>query len=60
MLDKRFVTATSGNGTRGTYAATLTYPSGKTGSATVKVWEPSAENGQPLGTVEIPVQFGSS
>ena len=58
VLDKRFVTATSGNGTRGTYAATLTYPSGKTGPATVKVWEPSAENGQPLGTVEVPVQLG--
>ncbi len=58
VLDKHFVTATSGNGTRGTYATTLTFPAGQTGSATVKVWEPSAENGQPLGTVEIPVQLG--
>ena len=58
VLDKHFVTATSGSGTRGTYATTLTYPAGTTGSATVKVWEPSAENGQPLGTVEIPVQLG--
>ncbi len=58
VLDKHFVTATSGSGTRGTYAATLSYPTGTTGSATVKVWEPSAENGQPLGTVEIPVTLG--
>jgi len=58
VLDEHFVTATSGNGTRGTYATTLTYPAGQTGSATVKVWEPSAENGQPLGTVEIPVRLG--
>jgi germination protein M len=58
VLDKHFVTATSGSGTRGTYASTLTYPAGTTGSATVKVWEPSAENGQPLGAVEIPVQLG--
>ncbi|MGZ4382061.1 MAG: GerMN domain-containing protein [Gaiellaceae bacterium] len=58
VLDKHFVTATSGSGTRGTYATTLTFPTGTTGSATVKVWEPSAENGQPLGTVEIPVQLG--
>ena len=58
VLDKHFVTASSGSGTRGTYATTLTFPSGQTGSATVKVWEPSAENGQPLGTVEIPVSIG--
>jgi germination protein M len=58
VLDKHFVTATSGSGTRGTYATTLTFPAGQTGSATVKVWEASAENGQPLGTVEIPVQLG--
>ncbi len=58
VLDTHFVTATSGNGTRGTYATTLKYPAGQTGSATVKVWEPSAENGQPLGTVEIPVELG--
>jgi hypothetical protein len=58
VLDTHFVTATSGNGTRGTYATTLASPAGQKGSATVKVWEPSAENGQPLGTVEIPVQLG--
>ena len=58
VLDKHFVTATSGSGTRGTYATTLTYPAGATGSATVKVWEPSAENGQPLGTVDFPVSLG--
>jgi len=58
VLDKHFVTATAGSGTRGTYATTLAFPTGQTGSATAKVWEPSAENGQPLGTVEIPVQLG--
>jgi germination protein M len=58
VLDKHFVTATSGSGTRGTYATTLSYPTGTTGSATVKVWEPSAENGQPLGAVDFPVTLG--
>lgn len=58
VLDRHFVTATSGSGTRGTYVTTLTYPDGQKGAATVKVWEASAENGQPLGTVEIPVQLG--
>ena len=58
MLDKHFVTASAGSGTRGTYATTLTYPASAAGSATVKVWEPSAENGEPLGTVEIPVTLG--
>jgi hypothetical protein len=58
VLDKHFVTATSGSGTRGTYATTLANPDGQTGPATVKVWEASAENGQPLDTVEIPVQLG--
>ena len=58
VLDKHFVTATSGSGTRGTYATTLANPDGQTGQATVKVWEASAENGQPLDTVEIPVQLG--
>lgn len=58
VLDRHSVTATSGSGTRGTYVTTVAYPAGQTGAATVKVWEPSAENGQPLGTVEIPVQLG--
>ena len=58
VLDRHSVTATSGSGTRGTYVTTVAYPAGRTGDATVKVWEASAENGQPLGTVEIPVTLG--
>ena len=57
VLDRHSVTATSGSGTRGTYATTLTWSPERGGAATVKVWEPSAENGQPLGTVEIPVKL---
>jgi hypothetical protein len=55
------VTATSGNGTRGTFDAVLC-PDGKApvgpGPARLIVYEPSAANGQPLGRVEIPLRYG--
>ena len=59
VLDGHFVTAASGTGTRGSYVTSVHFPAGRTGDATLKVWEASAENGQPLGTVEIPVRLGS-
>ena len=53
-LLQRFVTATSGSGTRGTYDVTLTFPD-TVEPRWLEVFEPSAENGQPLHRVRIPL-----
>jgi germination protein M len=53
-LVQTFVTATSGSGTRGTYDVTLTFPDTVT-PRWLEVFEPSAENGQPLHRVRIPI-----
>jgi germination protein M len=53
-LLQQFVTATSGSGTRGTYDVTLTFPDTVT-PRWLEVFEPSAENGQPLHRVRIPL-----
>jgi hypothetical protein len=51
----RFVTASSGSGTRGTYDTTISFP--HTGAAiTLVAYEPSAANGKPLHTVRIPLR----
>ena len=53
----RFVTASSGSGTRGTYDTTMSFP--HTGGAiTLVAYEPSAENGKPLHVVRIPLREG--
>jgi hypothetical protein len=48
------VTASSGSGERGTFSATLDVDASP-GSITLVAFEPSAENGQPLHTVRIPL-----
>jgi germination protein M len=53
-LLQKFVTATSGSGTRGTYDVTLTFPDTDT-PRWLEVFEPSAENGEPLHRVRIPL-----
>ncbi|MFY9579104.1 MAG: Gmad2 immunoglobulin-like domain-containing protein [Gaiellaceae bacterium] len=53
-LLQKFVTATSGSGTRGTYDVTLTFPD-TVELRWLEVFEPSAENGQPLHRVRIPL-----
>ena len=53
-LLQRFVTATSGSGTRGTYDVTLTFPD-TVEPRWLEVFEPSAENGEPLHKVRIPL-----
>jgi germination protein M len=53
-LLQKVVTATSGSGTRGTYDVTLTFPDGAT-PRWLEAFEPSAENGQPLHKVRIPL-----
>jgi len=53
-LLQKFVTATSGSGTRGTYETTLTF-SDALRPRWLEVFEPSAENGRPLHKVRIPL-----
>lgn len=55
-LADEVVTATSGSGTRGTFAATVAF-AGR-GAGRLVAFEPSAENGKPLHTVEIPLALG--
>jgi len=53
-LLQKVVTATSGSGTRGTYDVTLTFPD-TVEPRWLEAYEPSAENGQPLHVVRIPL-----
>jgi germination protein M len=53
----RFVTATSGSGTRGTFDATISFPH-TGGPITLVAYEPSAENGKPIHVVRIPLKEG--
>jgi germination protein M len=56
-VSSRFVTATSGSGTRGTYDTTISFP--RTGGPiTLVAFEPSAENGKPIHIVRIPLKEG--
>jgi hypothetical protein len=51
----RFVTASSGSGTRGTYDTTISFPH-TGGPITLVAYEPSAENGKPLHVVRVPLR----
>jgi germination protein M len=59
VLGKRFVTATSGSGERGTFAASVTFAA-QPGPATLVVYELSAENGSRIHEVEIPLEIRAS
>jgi hypothetical protein len=54
VLAAETVTASSGSGERGTFAATLDVDA-PPGPIVLVAFEPSAENGQPLHTVRIPL-----
>jgi hypothetical protein len=54
VLVSETVTASSGSGERGTFEASLDV-SASPGPITLVAFEPSAENGQPLHTVRIPL-----
>lgn len=56
VLAQGFDTATSGSGTRGTFAAEL--PVDHTGPAVLKVFESSAKDGSEINVVDIPVTIG--
>jgi germination protein M len=58
LLGQRFVTATSGSGTRGTFDANVTFAA-QAGPATLVVFEVSAEDGSRVNEIEIPLQIGS-
>jgi Immunoglobulin-like domain of bacterial spore germination/Sporulation and spore germination len=57
VLARRFTTATSGNGTRGTFDTTLSVPSPEAGDVTLVAYENSAENGQRINVVRIPLKL---
>jgi hypothetical protein len=52
--------ATCGTGCRGTYSATLEYHVDHDQTGMVEVFEASAENGQPVNVVDIPVTLTAS
>jgi spore germination protein GerM len=54
---RTFTTATSGNGTRGTFVTELPLPS-TSGNVTIRAFEASAEDGRPLHEVDVPVTLG--
>jgi germination protein M len=54
-IARTFTTATCGTGCRGDYSETVRYDVDRTQPGIVRVYESSAENGQPIHVVEIPV-----
>jgi sporulation and spore germination protein/immunoglobulin-like protein involved in spore germination len=54
LLKRTFTTATSGNGTRGTFDTTVALP-GHEGVVTVVAYEASAKDGTPLHVVRVPL-----
>ena len=57
VLGKRFVTATSGSGTRGTFDAEVPFKASAAGPGKLIVFELSAEDGSRIHEVEIPLQI---
>ena len=57
VLGKRFVTATSGTGTRGTFDAEVPFKATGAGPGKLLVFELSAEDGSRIHEVEIPLQI---
>lgn len=50
-----YATATSGTGTRGTFDVTIPFAATHAGTASLQVYESSAEDGRPIHVVEFPV-----
>lgn len=57
VLGKRFVTATSGSGTRGTFDAEVPFRANGAGPGKLLVFELSAEDGSRIHEMEIPLQI---
>ncbi|MGI8420916.1 MAG: Gmad2 immunoglobulin-like domain-containing protein [Gaiellaceae bacterium] len=58
VLVERTVTATSGSGQRGTFDETIPFTGAKPGGGKLVAFESSAENGERIHVVEIPLVFG--
>jgi hypothetical protein len=56
-LAERFVTATSGSGTRGTFEGAIRAPAGTSGPVTLVAFEQSAATGRPINVVRIPLRL---
>ena len=56
LVKQTFTTATSGNGTRGTFDTELALP-GHEGRVTVVAYEASAKDGTPLHVVRLPLEL---
>lgn len=57
VLVDRFVTATSGSGTRGTFEASLPIDAATVGDTELVAYERSAENGAEINAVTIPIRL---
>lgn len=57
LLGKRFVTATSGSGTRGTFDAEVSFKAAAEAPGSLVVFELSAEDGSRVHEVKIPLQI---
>jgi hypothetical protein len=57
VVATHFVTATSGNGQRGTFDFTVPFPGAKPGPGKLVVYERSAANGQRIHQSEIPIDL---
>jgi Immunoglobulin-like domain of bacterial spore germination/Sporulation and spore germination len=57
VVGKRFVTATSGSGTRGTFQAKVPFRVAQKGPGKLVVYELSAEDGTRMHEVEIPLEL---
>lgn len=57
VIVERQVMATSGTGTRGTFAVDVPFTLDQPGDGTLKVFELSAKDGSPINVVEIPIKL---
>jgi hypothetical protein len=57
VIAKHFVTATSGNGVRGTFDVRIPFRLSSPGQGTLSVYENSAANGKRINQVDVPVQL---
>jgi hypothetical protein len=58
VLAKRFLTATSGSGTRGTFSGALRFTADAGTGLVLRAYEDSAENGQRIHITEVPLVAG--
>lgn len=58
VLAEKTVTATSGTGTRGTWAAEMTFEPSSSEGGYLVAYESSAQDGSRINVVEIPIRFG--